>query len=687
MGHAITREVMEEDVRLMKRANINHVRNSHYPDAPYWYYLCDKYGIYLMDEANIESHHYRYGIESLSHPVEWRDAHVARMVEMVAADYNHPSILIWSMGNEAGPGKNFNATYDAARAMDPMRPIQYERNNDISDIGCSQYPGVRWVQEAAAGRSKVKYPYHINEFAHSMGNALGNFAQYWQSIDSTNFLMGGAVWDWVDQSLWNYTPDGVRYLASGGNFGDIPNDGQFVMNGLLNGDRSPKPQYEEVRKVYQNLYSSLVRVAGDEVWLELFNRNYFEPCNYLAEWTLLADGEAVRTGKFRLEDLSPRTSRIISVPVGALPEGKECYLNLSYSSETALPWAEEGYAICRDQLYLQAPSTLSLAKGTLSGRPLRHKMKGGHLVVKGRGFRAEFDPSSGTLYRLRYRGKDVFVPGHGPALNVFRAMTNNDGWACRPWFEQGLHALEHSATGGSIVVLEDGALRIGYEVVSKAPHGAQLDGSYASPTCRIVEDPEMTDVMQFTSILTWTVYPNGWISLRSEIVSDRPDLPLGRLGYGMQVPKALSRFTYYGRGPVENYSDRYTCAFVGQYSSSVLEQVSHYTKPQEMANHEAVRWASLRRRSGRGVRFDALDNSLRTSEAGLPVMSCSALPYAAVDLVTAAHEYELPAPGDTYLCLDAAVCGLGGNSCGPSPLPEDRVFSDARFGFLIRPVR
>ena len=204
MGHAITREVMEEDIRLMKRAGINHVRNSHYPDAPYWYWLCDKYGIYLMDEANIESHHYRYGEASLSHPVEWREAHVARMLEMVASDFNHPSVIIWSMGNEAGPGDNFKATYAAARSIDPMRPIQYERNNDLSDIGCRQYPGVPWVQRAATGQADVKYPYHINEFAHSMGNALGNFAQYWHSMDSTNFFMGGAVWDWVDQSLWNW---------------------------------------------------------------------------------------------------------------------------------------------------------------------------------------------------------------------------------------------------------------------------------------------------------------------------------------------------------------------------------------------------------------------------------------------------------------------------------------------------
>ena len=688
MGHAVTRAVMEEDIRLMKRANINHVRNSHYPDAPYWYWLCDKYGIYLMDEANIESHHYRYGEASLSHPVEWKDAHVARMVEMVAADYNHPSVILWSMGNEAGPGKNFNAVYAAARAMDPMRPIQYERNNDISDIGCSQYPGVRWVQQVATGRGKVKYPYHINEFAHSMGNALGNFAQYWQSIDSTDFFMGGAIWDWVDQSLWNYTPDGVRYLASGGNFGDIPNDGQFVMNGVLNGDRSPKPQYYEVKKVYQNLYTRLVRVQDGEAWIELFNRNYYAPCSYVAHWLLLSDGETVAQGSFDTGELAPRSKTVCSVQIGSLPEGKECYLTLYYGLKEDLPWAEAGYSACKEQLFLQAAGIASLDRADVSGKKLRTSVdKAGRLVVKGRGFKAEFDPAQGTLYRLRYRGRDVFVPGLGPRLNAFRALTNNDGWAYRQWFAQGLHNLHHSASVGSIVSLEGGAVRIGYVVESQAPNAAHLEGTPASASCRIVEDTARTAVMKFTTKLAWTVYPNGWISLRSEIGSDHPEVPMPRLGFAMQVPASNECLTYYGRGPMENYSDRYTCAFVGKYSGTVAEQVGNYTKPQDMANHEAVRWLSLTRRSGRGVRFDALENSLRHSDSDLPVLSMSALPYAATDLVTAAHQHELPASGDTWLCLDAAMTGLGGNSCGPSPLPEDRVHPAATFGFLIRPVR
>ena len=647
MGHAITREVMEEDIRLMKQANVNHVRNSHYPDDPYWYYLCDKYGIYLMDEANIESHHYRYKEASLSHPVEWKDAHVARMVEMVASDYNHPSVIIWSMGNEAGPGKNFDYVYSAARDMDPMRPIQYERNNDISDIGCSQYPRVDWVRKVATGQGDVKYPYHINEFAHSMGNALGNFAQYWQSIDSTNFFMGGAIWDWVDQSLWNYTPEGVRYLASGGNFGDVPNDGQFVMNGVLNGDRSPKPQYFEVKKVYQNLNTYLVKISGTVAEICLFNRNYYEPCTYDATWILIVDGEPLRSGSFDASGIGPREKVVRQIDLGDIPAGKECYLNVGYALKEDLPWASKGFEVCKDQLALDSV-ILSETKNlsSVSSRSPKHftDRKTGNLVVKGPRFRVEFDPSQGTIASLKYRRKDVIVPGQGPRLNAFRALVNNDAWVFKRWFAQGLHNLVHSASGMKVEE-KDGSVVISFDVVSKAPNAAHLVGTSASSTCVIEEDQDMKDVMQFTSHVVWTVDRKGNVTLSSRITSDKPDEVLGRLGYIMQVPSSLADFTYYGRGPVENYSDRYTNAFVGIYSSTVAGQVGNYTKPQDMANHEQVRWASLTGRRGRGVLFEASENSLRNSDFGRPVMSVSALPYSAVDMVQAAHQCDLPAPG------------------------------------------
>lgn len=295
LGHTATREQMENEIFLMKRGNINHVRNCHYPDAPYWYYLCDKYGIYLEDEANLESHEYYYGKQSLSHVPEFRNAHIARNMEMVHATVNHPSVVIWSLGNEAGPGKTFVDCYNAIKAYDTSRPVQYERNNDIVDMGSNQYPSIAWVQEAVQGKYKLKYPFHISEYAHSMGNACGNLIDYWNAIESTNFFMGGAIWDWVDQALNKQDPvTGKTYWAYGGDFGkdNKPNDGMFCMNGIVRPDFSPKAQYYEVKKVYQNVGVKAVDMKQGQI--EIFNKNYFEPLrNYQIVWSLYKDGVCI----------------------------------------------------------------------------------------------------------------------------------------------------------------------------------------------------------------------------------------------------------------------------------------------------------------------------------------------------------------------------------------------------------
>jgi len=685
VGHAVTRDMMKEDVMMMKRANINHVRDSHYPDDPYWYWLCDKYGIYLMDEANIESHQYRYGEASLSHPEEWRAAHLARMREMMAQNYNHPSIVIWSMGNEAGPGLNFKYTYDDAKAFDPMRPVQYERNNDYSDIGCRQYPAVAWVEKVAGGHADVKYPYHINEFAHSMGNALGNFADYWKHIDSSNHFIGGAIWDWVDQSIYNWTPDGVRYLASGGDFGDTPNDGQFVMNGIIFGDREPKPQYWEVKKVYQNLYSSL----DGNGKVKVFNRNYFEPASFDGKWTVIADGRTIAEGGFETGEVNPRSEKTFDLALPDLPEGAECYLNLYYAQKKDLPWAPAGYEICKDQLFLQAGTCPGHCfgdkfDGIKRRGKIRTKSDGERLIVKGCGFKAVFDNSKGTLYSLKYRCKEMLVPGFGPKLDAFRAFTNNDGWVYEQWYKNGLDRLEHSATLLSSRLESDGRLVLEFDIVSKAACQTAIEGTWATNKFSVRPNTDSLNVASFKSHVVWTVSPGGIIDCKSSISSDKPELVPGKIGYVMQVPAKYGKFSYYGRGPVENYSDRYTSQFNGIYESSVSDEFVNYTTPQEMGNHEQVRWASLSD-SRRGLFIAATENSIRKGDSGQPVMSVSALPYSAQDISVTTHVHELPEPGNTYLCIDAASLGLGGASCGPAPLKQDRLTTDVQFGFRIMP--
>ena len=683
VGHAITREMMEKEVRLMKQANINHVRNSHYPDSPYWYYLCNKYGIYLEDEANIESHEYYYGAASLSHPVEWKNAHVARVMEMVHSNVNNPSIVIWSLGNEAGPGKNFVTAYEALKKFDRSRPVQYERNNDIVDMGSNQYPSIGWTRGAVKGTYDIKYPFHISEYAHSMGNACGNLIDYWEAIESTNFFCGGAIWDWVDQSMYNYdSKTGKRYLAYGGDFGDTPNDGQFVMNGIVFGDLEPKPQYYEVKKVYQHI--GVAPVDVQKGIFEIFNKYYFKDLSeYEVKWSLFENGKEVRSGSIQPGDVPARSKVQVTVPYrfDQLKKDSEYFVKLQFLLKKDMPWAEKNFVQAEEQIRVkeatEKPDIRSIAgNGKVEYIDSPSNLK----TVKGTGFEAKFDMNTGTIHTLSYNGKTVIADGNGPKLDALRAFTNNDNWFYSQWFEHGLHNLKHRVVDAKAIRKEDGTVVLAFTVESQAPNAAQIKGGTSSGKNSVVE---LTDRkfgekdFKFTANQIWTVYPDGSIELQASITSNRPGLVLPRLGYVMKVSGQYPEFTYYGRGPVDNYADRKSGQFIEQYKNTVAGEFVNFPKPQDMGNHEDVRWCALTDRSGDGVLFAATDR-----------LSVSALPYSALDLTLAAHPYQLPEAGDTYLHLDLAVTGLGGNSCGQGgPLVQDRVLAGHHHtGFIIRPT-
>jgi beta-galactosidase len=694
VGHAITRQQMEEEIRLMKRANINHVRNSHYPDDPYWYYLCNKYGIYLEDEANIESHEYYYGDASLSHPAEWRDAHVARVMEMAHANVNNPAIVIWSLGNEAGPGKNFVAAYEALKAFDTSRPVQYERNNNIVDMGSNQYPSIEWVRAAVQGKSDLKYPFHISEYAHSMGNACGNLIDYWNAIESTNFICGGAVWDWVDQSMYNYDRQtGIKYLAYGGDFGDFPNDGQFVMNGIVFGDLTPKPQYYEVKKVYQPI--AVTATYPDQGVFTVFNKNYFKDLNdeYVWRWELHEDGKCVHTGETSNIHLAPRQQTHLTIPYHRLPiplqKDREYFIKIQFLLKEDMPWAAQGYVMAEEQMQVRPADERPLLNALTAaiGTPVSFararsadKKELPYITVTGRNFEALFDTRTGTIYRLTYDGNLLIADGNGPRLDAFRAFVNNDNWCYQPWFENGLHNLRHRATDSSVMKGTGGTVVLSFTVESQAPNAARILGGTSSGRSSIEEltdQPFGANDFKFVTHQVWTVYPDGSIELQAAITSNKPDLALARLGYAMQIPRRYSTFSYYGRGPTGNYADRKTGQFIEQYTGQVADQFVDFPKPQDMGNHEDVRWCALTDERHTGAVFIATDR-----------LSVSALPYSATDLILASHPYQLPPAGDTWLHLDGAVTGLGGNSCGQGgPLMPDRVFADAhRLGFIIRPL-
>uniref|UniRef100_UPI0039A53CAC glycoside hydrolase family 2 TIM barrel-domain containing protein n=1 Tax=Ornithobacterium rhinotracheale TaxID=28251 RepID=UPI0039A53CAC len=678
-GHAITRQQMEEEVKLMKRANINHVRNSHYPDDPYWYYLCNKYGIYLEDEANIESHEYYYGKASLSHPEEWRKAHIARVMEMAHANVNNPSIVIWSLGNEAGPGKNFEYAYQALKNFDPSRPVQYERNNDIVDIGSNQYPSIAWTYGAATGKYNIKYPFHISEYAHSMGNACGNLADYWDAIESSNFICGGAIWDWVDQAMRNYDPKtGAPYMAYGGDFGDTPNDGQFVMNGIVFADLSPKPQYFEVKKVYQNIG---VTRKGNQ--LEIFNKNYFKDLSdYDVTWQLLENGTPVQHGTLDVGTIPARGKKTVNLPVAlnSLNQNAEYFLNIDFTLKSDQPWAKKGYVQAQEQFLLQkAENKASIAKVS-QGTALQMQKSADFTTISGKDFTVKFDNHTGAIFSLKYGEENIFVNGEGPQLDAFRAFVNNDNWAYQKWFELGLHNLKHKATAANVVKNANGTYTLYFTVESQAPNAAKILGGTSSGHNEVEELKDRKfgeDDFKFVTNQIYTVYKDGSVELQANISSNNPNVILPRLGYTMELPKKFDNFTYYGKGPHDNYNDRMAGAFVQIYKNKVKDEFVNFPKPQDMGNHEGVRWLALTDAQEQGAVF--IPNS---------PMSASALEYSAMDLIMAPHPHELPKSEKIHVRIDAMVTGLGGNSCGQgAPLAKDRVYAKPHsMGFIIRPA-
>lgn len=696
-GHTVSREQMEHEVFLMKRGNINHVRNCHYPDAPYWYYLCDKYGIYLEDEANIESHQYYYGKQSLSHVPEFRNAHIARNMEMVHATVNHPSVVIWSLGNEAGPGKTFVDCYNAIKAYDTSRPVQYERNNDIVDMGSNQYPSIAWVQGAVQGKYKLKYPFHISEYAHSMGNACGNLIDYWDAIESTNFFMGGAIWDWVDQALDKQDPaTGKTYWAYGGDFGkdNKPNDGMFCMNGIMRPDLTPKAQYFEVKKVYQNVGVKAIDMKQGQI--EIFNKNYFEPLkNYQIVWSLYKDGVCVKKNQplqGAKNIVGPREKGIYTLPYdyASLDTNSEYFVTVQFLLGKDMPWAKKGYPQMEEQLRVKgadvaAPSIAAVAK---TGKAMKYQLDKAakRANITGENFQVAFDLNTGAIYSLKYGNQIIIKDGNGPQLDAYRAPTDNDAGIGyhNAWFKNGLYDLQHVVKSWTCTPnKKDGTYKLDFTVESQGKEGC--DVNYGNRD----RDPEscynfeknkraLTDAdLKFTSRQIYTIYKDGSIEIQSAIGANRSKVILPRIGYSMVLPSELNQYDYYGRGPVNNYNDRKTSQFIGWYHSPVAEQGIMLPKPQAQGNREEVRWCAVTNSQQQGVVF--ISDS---------TMSASALPWSQQELTLAAHPYQLPKSSGTHLHLDAKVTGLGGASCGQGgPLTPDQVRSTpTTFGFIIRPA-
>ncbi len=658
-GHYVTVESMIRDIKLMKQFNINTVRTSHYPDDPHWYDLCDQFGIYLFDEANIESHGMGYDPhETLANRPEWEAAHFDRMRRMIERDKNHPSVIIWSMGNEAGDGTTFEAMSDWVHHRDPSRPVHYERAQlrQHVDIVSWMYPPLHRLIEYAETHSDR--PLIMCEYAHAMGNAVGNLREYWDVIKAYPVLQGGNIWDWVDQGLRKKDDQGREFWAYGGDYGDEPNDGNFCINGLVLPDRQVTPKLWEVRSVYQNVDFEPVDIFEGKIRLR--NGYFFTNlAGFVVQWQLLEDGKVIQRGKFAAPDTPPGASTVVTVPFEKpeLQAGAEYWLRVGLTLPEATLWAEAGHEVAWEQFRIPYTVAAPPAVAVDSLPSLDLIEDEGAIRLTTPNFKVIFDKKTGRITSLVYGAQTVIGPQEegivGPELDAFRAPTDNNMRRLAPkWYEAGLNKLNREVRDVQAQRISPQAVEVSVVVHYLAQQNAGFDHR-----------------------AVYTVYGNGWIHVANEIqpIGKLPVLP--KLGVRMTVASPYEELTWYGRGPFENYPDRKTAAAIALWRSTVSEQVVPYVRPQETGNHEDVQWLALTNRDGSGILI-----------VGDSPLSFSALHYTANDLDKANHINELAPRKNVVVCLDAHVLGLGNGSCGPGVL--DRYLLEPQpvsFGFTLRP--
>jgi len=643
-GHVIPEEGMLEDIRLFKQNNINAVRTCHYPNDPRWYDLCDKYGIYVIDEANIESHGMGYGERSLAKDPAWKEAHLDRIRRMVERDKNHPSVIIWSMGNEAGDGINFSACYQWIHQRDGSRPVHYERAElgPNTDIYCPMYARIERMEEYA--KEKQERPLILCEYAHAMGNSVGNLQDYWDVIEKNDQLQGGFIWDWVDQGLAKKNEHGEEFWAFGGDYGpeNIPSDDDFCINGLVNPDRTAHPSLYEVKKVYQHIKILPVDLKEGKISIEN-NYHFITLENLDFQWEILANNKRIATGIISDLKIAPGESGefIIPVPVDEPVPGVEYFANFSVTLKEAEPLIPAGYEIAKEQFKL--PFHFELPELDLSKIPdLEFITEGDEISVRGENFSMRINIFTGNIASYRFNGLEMFVKG--PAPNYWRPPTDND-------FGNRMHVqLAPWRNASKNRVFRDLSVR-------------EETGNMHIITVRYdIPDVGGTHVIEYTILGSGAVKIKNSFSYADSTLNEIP-----RFGMNMFLPEEFSEIEYFGRGPHENYQDRYTAAFVGHYTATPQEMYYPYISPQENGNRTDIRWISFRNREGAGL-----------LAVGSPLLSASALPYTNEDLTQGSrgsmHEYELVERNFISVNLDYKQRGVGGdNAWGAKPHAQYRL--------------
>lgn len=637
-GKAVPVESMIEDILLFKRFNLNTIRTSHYPNDPKMYALYDYYGLYVMDEADIECH----GNMSLSNRESWEGAYVDRMVRMVERDKNHPSVIFWSMGNESGGGRNFEATYRAAKAIDD-RYIHYEGMNDVADMDSRMYPSIEsMIEQDEQPRHK---PYFLCEYAHAMGNAIGNLEEYWDYIEyHSKRMIGGCIWDWVDQGI-NMPGQPADHYYFGGSFGDRPNDNDFCCNGIVTADRQVTPKLWEVKKVYQ--YITLEPNAENSIGVR--NRYAFLNLHdFNLRYVILKDGVPIAEEEFSLPDGKPGEHRAVQIPYSRyLTSEGEYYLNLEVKLKKDCVWAKAGHIVATEQLLLQKSPNTRLQPVAVSASSKESLFKvveeeKRYLFFRRPGVEITFDKKEGKLTGVRYNGDNMLHLREGWSLNTFRFI-NND---VRKW--------QDTQT----------------EVISFDWKWSE-DNQSAIVTIQLQET--VGDV-KVAYTLIYRLYGNGEIDVDASFTTN-DDFNLPRLSLQAFFNPSLEQLEWYGRGPIENYRDRKNAAYVGKYQSAVNDMKESYARSQTMGGRCDTRWLTLTNKAGKGIKITAADT-----------FDFSALHYTDKDLFEIKYGHALPDiyRAEVVLNLDCIQRGLGNASCGPGPRPAYEIQKNTVYKYAFR---
>ncbi|MDO5523955.1 MAG: glycoside hydrolase family 2 TIM barrel-domain containing protein [Bacteroidia bacterium] len=636
-GRTVSKELMLEDIKLMKQNNINLVRNAHYPAHPMWYKLCNQYGLYMIDEANIESHGMGYGPASLAKDSTWLTAHLDRTERMYHRSKNNPAIVIWSLGNEAGNGINFHRTYDWLKATDNTRPVQYElaRLDYNSDIYCRMYRSVDEIKEYVA-QDDIYRPFILCEYVHAMGNSVGGLKDYWDVFENEPMAQGGAIWDWVDQTFYEVDENGKWYWAYGGEYGPegVPSFGSFCANGLVDAFRRPHPHLAEVKKVYQNVKSEM----KDETALTVNVKNWFDFSNlneYELRWNVTADNGTILAQGIKIVDCAPHQTTELSFEQVIFPKNvHEAYLNLGWHRREAAPFINTQHEVAYDQFVLKGKAPLSVL-----APPKRGKLA------------FEVDDKTGVVRSLTVDGKEFLASPI--TLSLYRPATENDRRdrnGARAWQQAGLQSLSQRAT--------------------KVQHNRSSVTSHVD-----LLNSENKKIGEATFI--YSVDKNGGLKINTYFLPDTSLVKaVARIGLVFEMKDDFGNISYLGRGDVETQTDRKQAGKIGIYHTSPQQMFHHYVVPQATGNRTDVRWAKI-----------TDDNNCGLFAKSNKPFQFSTLPYSDKVIEEAAHINELKESGTVTVHLDYEQMGVGTATCGPGVLSQYCVPIDkTQFEFTLYPV-